>query len=78
MNSISSVQATELAPDRANAKVILAAMTKMMKMKKKRKRKTHPPRPQKCARSMRTLTKWVQAAAKAMVNARVTENAAQE
>ena len=59
--------------------VSLGAKTKRMRRKKrKRKRRTNPTLIQTCARSMRTLMKWVQAAAKAIMNARVTEFAAQK
>jgi len=45
--------------------------------KMKKKRTTDPALTQKtCARSMRTLTTWVQAAAITIMNARVTEFAA--
>merc|ERR1719350_854681 len=63
--------------------VSLAAMTKRMTRKKKRKKRrkrkrtTHPTLSQTCARSMRTLTTWVQVAANAMMNAKETESAAQ-
>ena len=50
---------------------------KTTRMMKKRKRTTDPALTQKtCARSMRTLTTWVQAAAITIMNARVTEFAA--